>query len=548
MGIRITVLIVFFSLLYSSLIFKLYTLQIEERETYQAKAFFYHLAAGMLNPVRGSIYFTDKNNVSMPAAINKEYSIIYANPNGIENVPEAAQILSEISGRDKNELVDILSKKDDPYEPIVKKATEIQVNKILEYKSIRKDLEKWFGVKYERSRLYPLGMIASHLLGFVSADESVGGAYGVEFYYNDRLKGKAGISEGDKLVNPAEAGEDLKLTIDLNIQREAEKILSVLVEKYKAQGGTAIVQDPKTGKILAMSNIPTFNPNSYGESEVGAFLNPATQAVYEPGSIFKIITMAAGLDAGKITPDTTYVDTGSLTLNGKTIKNWDLKAHGKITMTQVIGGSVNTGAVFAESTLGHDLFYSYLVKFGLKEKTNIDLPGEIVGSLRPLEVDKRDINFATASFGQGISVTPIGLLRAMSAVANHGVMMKPYVNVEKEPEMIGRVITEKASKEVIGMMVNAVNKAEIAKIRGYNIAGKTGTAQVPDFKYGGYTDEVINTYIGFAPAYDPKFIILLKMDKPLGAPLAGLTIVPAFRDLAQFILNYYNIPPDNLEN
>jgi len=548
MGIRITVLIVFFSLLYSSLIFKLYTLQIEERETYQAKAFFYHLAAGMLNPVRGSIYFTDKNNVSMPAAINKEYSIIYANPNGIENVPEAAQILSEISGRDKNELVDILSKKDDPYEPIVKKATEIQVNKILEYKSIRKDLEKWFGVKYERSRLYPLGMIASHLLGFVSADESVGGAYGVEFYYNDRLKGKAGISEGDKLVNPAEAGEDLKLTIDLNIQREAEKILSVLVEKYKAQGGTAIVQDPKTGKILAMSNIPTFNPNSYGESEVGAFLNPATQAVYEPGSIFKIITMAAGLDAGKITPDTTYVDTGSLTLNGKTIKNWDLKAHGKITMTQVIGGSVNTGAVFAESTLGHDLFYSYLVKFGLKEKTNIDLPGEIVGSLRPLEVDKRDINFATASFGQGISVTPIGLLKTMSAVANHGVMMKPYVNVEKEPEMIGRVITEKASKEVIGMMVNAVNKAEIAKIRGYNIAGKTGTAQVPDFKYGGYTDEVINTYIGFAPAYDPKFIILLKMDKPLGAPLAGLTIVPAFRDLAQFILNYYNIPPDNLEN
>ncbi|OIO49285.1 MAG: hypothetical protein AUJ39_01370 [Parcubacteria group bacterium CG1_02_42_13] len=548
MGIRITVLIVFFSLLYSSLIFKLYTLQIEERETYQAKAFFYHLAAGMLNPVRGSIYFTDKNNVSMPAAINKEYSIIYANPNGIENVPEAAQILSEISGRDKNELVDILSKKDDPYEPIVKKATEIQVNKILEYKSIRKDLEKWFGVKYERSRLYPLSTIASHLLGFVSADESVGGAYGVEFYYNDRLKGKAGISEGDKLVNPAEAGEDLKLTIDLNIQREAEKILSVLVEKYKAQGGTAIVQDPKTGKILAMSNIPTFNPNSYGESEVGAFLNPATQAVYEPGSIFKIITMAAGLDAGKITPDTTYVDTGSLTLNGKTIKNWDLKAHGKITMTQVIEGSVNTGAVFAESTLGHDLFYSYLVKFGLKEKTNIDLPGEIVGSLRPLEVDKRDINFATASFGQGISVTPIGLLKTMSAVANHGVMMKPYVNVEKEPEMIGRVITEKASKEVIGMMVNAVNKAEIAKIRGYNIAGKTGTAQVPDFKYGGYTDEVINTYIGFAPAYDPKFIILLKMDKPLGAPLAGLTIVPAFRDLAQFILNYYNIPPDNLEN
>ena len=305
-----------------------------------------------------------------------------------------------------------------------------------------------------------------------------------------------------------------------------------------------IVQNPKTGAILTMAATPNFDPNTYNEFSISTFLNPNVESVYEPGSIFKMITMASALDAGKITPETTYNDTGSLVLNGKTIRNWDLKAHGVMTMTQVIEKSLNTGAAFAERALGPEDFYDYLVKFGLKDKTSIDLPGEVVGSLRPLEVDKRDVNFATASFGQGISVTPIGLLRAMSAIANHGVMMKPYLNAEKDPEEVGRIISEDASRKTVGMMVNAVNIAQIAKIQNYNVAGKTGTAQIP--ARGGYTDDVINTYVGFAPAYNPKFIILIRMDKPAGAPLAGLTVVPAFRDLAQFILNYYNVPPDNL--
>lgn len=547
MGVRLTVIIAIFSLLYSSLVFKLYTVQVEERERYEAEAFSYNKANGLLNPLRGSIYFTDKNGTAVLAAINKEYPTIYAKPNKIADASWIAEVLSEISLRDKDELLAILSKKDDPYEPIIKRATDEQVRMVEEKNfSCVDNKPGCVAIEETRSRFYPLGALASHLLGFVSADESVGGAYGVEFYYKNELEGVAGIFEGDKIVEAARAGENLELTIDLNIQREAEKILQNLVEKYKAKKGTVIVEDPKTGKILAMGSTPNADLNSYNAYEVETFLNPAVQAVYEPGSIFKIITMAAGLDAGEITPETAYVDTGSLTLNGKTIKNWDLKSHGKITMTQVIESSVNTGAAFAERTLGHDLFYEYLVKFGFKDKTSIDLPGEVVGSLKPLEVDKRDINFATASFGQGISVTPIALLKAVSAIANHGVMMRPYLNSEAEPVVVGRVISEGASREVVGMMVSAVDKAEIARIKGYTVAGKTGTAQVPDFKRGGYTDEVINTYIGFAPAYDPKFVILIKIDKPEGAPLAGLTVVPAFRDLAQFVLNYYNVSPDNL--
>jgi cell division protein FtsI/penicillin-binding protein 2 len=277
-------------------------------------------------------------------------------------------------------------------------------------------------------------------------------------------------------------------------------------------------------------------------------MNPTVQSVYEPGSIFKVITMASALDAGKITPETTYYDSGELTLNGHTIKNWDLKANGTISMTNVIERSVNTGAAFAERQLGHENFYEYLKKFGFKDVTNIDLPGEVVGSLIPLEQDVRDINYATASFGQGISTTPIRLLMAVSSIANGGYLMRPYLNAENKPERLGRTISQEASRQMIDMMVSAVDKALIAKIEGYSVAGKTGTAQVPRLGgAGGYTDEVINTYIGFAPAYDPKFIILIRLDKPYGAPLAGLTVVPTFRELADFVINYYNIPPDRID-
>ena len=307
-----------------------------------------------------------------------------------------------------------------------------------------------------------------------------------------------------------------------------------------------IVQDPKTGKILAMAGYPNFDPNVYSHSKVDYFLNPAVQAIYEPGSVFKIITMAAGLDSGKITPKTTYYDSGSLTLNGYTIKNWDLKAHGTKTMTEVIEGSINTGAAFAESKIGHDLFYNYLIKFGFDDATGIDLPGEIRGNLDNLKHDSRDINFATASFGQGVAVTPLLLVNAVSAIANGGVLMKPYIAADADPKVIRRVISSEAARAIIEMMVSAVKKAGVAQVPNYTVAGKTGTAQVPDFKSKGYADEYIHTYVGFAPAWDPKFVILIKLDKPQGVSLAGLTVVPAFKELAQFILNYYNIPPDNL--
>jgi len=281
-----------------------------------------------------------------------------------------------------------LTKENDLYELLVRKAASDAAQKVSEAAL------KGVYVDDEERRYYPFAALASHLLGYVgeSEDGNDTGKYGVESFRDKILSGKDGEVRGPKIIKSV-PGEDVNLTIDRNIQARAEEILQNLIETKGAMGGTVIVQEPSSGKILAMGSYPTFDPNNYASSDIKSFLNPAVQALYEPGSVFKVITMAAALDAGKITPETTYFDTGELTLDGKTIKNWDKKGHGKVTMTEVIEGSINTGAAFAERKLGHDNFYNYLVKMGFSDKTGIDLPGEVAGNLerqRPQALDRPD--------------------------------------------------------------------------------------------------------------------------------------------------------------
>lgn len=534
---RINSLIFVFGILYFLLIFNIYKLQIEKSIYYLTQAQSQEKASGVFEAVRGNIFFTDRNNNLIPAALNKDYPIIYAVPKEIQQ--NAAEKLAPIVNLSTEELEKIFNKPDDLYELLVEKADAQQIEEIGDLKL------KGIYTRTHSLRFYPLEDLASHLLGFVAPVlEKRIGRYGVELYFNETLAGKDGQLEGDNIIKP-ESGKDLILTIDRNIQAQAEGILKKLIEEYQAAAGTVIVQEPQTGKILAMGSFPNFDPNSYSKSEIKNFLNPAVQAIYEPGSVFKLITMSAGIDSGKITPETTYIDTGSVTLNGKTIKNWDLKAHGEQTMTGVLEQSINTGAVFAQRKTGPDIFYNYLIKFGLNEPTDITLPGEVKGNISNLKNGK-DIDFATASFGQGVAITPVQLISAVSAIANGGVLMKPIILRDDKPEIIRRAISSETAKAVTQMMVSAVEKNIIAAIPNYSIAGKTGTAFVPIFGGKGYTDQVINTYSGFAPAPDPKFVILIKLDKPAGAPLAGQSVVPAFRELAQFLLNYYNIAPDKL--
>mgnify|MGYP001564862559 CR=1 FL=1 len=559
---RIIAVISFFGILYSFLLFTIFNIQIEKHKEYLVLAGNQNIVDGLLPARRGVIYFTDKSGNKTPAVLNKEYPELFAVPLEIQKsfvaspdelaaaITDTANTLSSIIGIPASEIDAKLHKKNDQYELLAEKLTGDMVREIK-----TRNLTGIY-IKDTTSRFYPFKTIASHILGFVSpANETeskkVGnallGRYGVELYFNAELSGLPGRVEGDHITE-SKSGSDIVLTIDPTIQGEAEEILEKLVEAYKAKGGSVIVAEPKTGKILAMGSSPDFDPNTYSKFAIGTFLNPAVEAVYEPGSIAKVLTMAAGIDAKKITPETKYYDTGTFTANGKTISNWDLKAvgpHGWQTMADVIDDSINTGAVFAQRQMGSTIFSNYFRAFGLGTATNITLPGEVNGNLHNLQNGK-DIDYATASYGQGISVTPLALIGAISAIANGGTLMKPYIIASEKPQIVDRVMSEVTAKKVKDMMVSAVFKNKLAVIPGYTIAAKTGTAFVPNFGGKGYTNDVINSYIGFGPASDPKFIILLKLDKPEGSPLAGQTVVPAFHELAQYIINYLNIPPDNL--
>lgn len=540
MAFRFSILIIIPILGYSFLIFRLYDLQITKGDYYFAKA----ESRYFLETKRGNIYFIDKNNNRLAVALNKDFPVLYAVPKEIDDPPEVSRKLALILNESAERIEEKISNKNQLYKLLLKKVNPEIENKIKEFNLKGIYIGKALG------RFYPQDSVASHLLGFVGpsdTDLKESGHYGIEKFY-DKVLTRSEEQKEEKLGEPG-IGEDVILTIDANIQVEAERILNKLVANYQAKGGSVIVQDPKTGKILAMASLPNFNPNSYGSFPVANFLNPVVEQIYEPGSIFKVITMAAGIDSQKITPETTYIDKGMVRINGRVIKNWDYNEkgpYGLISMKKVIERSINTGAIFVQQQMGKEIFRKYIEKFGFGEKTGIDLPGEVRGDIKALNLKSPDVVFATASFGQGVAVTPISLINAISAIANGGNLMRPYLNSSLEPKIVRRVISKETAEKVTKMMVSAVDEAEVAKINGYTIAGKTGTAFIPDFKNGGYTDKVINTYVGFGPASDPKFVILIKLNEAKGSPLAAQTVVPAFRELAQFILNYYNIPPDRI--
>ncbi len=524
MGFRLALIIGIIAILYGGLTARFYELQIKKGDYYTAQAASATGASADTEASRGTIYFTDKNGSDIPVAVMGDgYYVYYVGSEAVAaktDIKEASAKLSEILGVPEDKISAKLSKTDDPYEEIAKKIGEDDANKI-------KDMNiGGIHIGTRPIRKYPFGPTGEYALGFVSEGK---GQYGIESFYDKELKGSA--------------DSDIRLSIDQNIQMEAERIIEDLVPEWGAESAQAIVMDPKTGAVLAIAGFPGYDPNKYSEYDMGLFTTKSIEALYEPGSVFKPITMAAGIDAGKITPDTSYVDTGSVTINGRKIMNWDKKAHGKLSMTQVIENSYNTGTVFAEKTMGHDIFLKYIHKFNLDEKTGIDMPGEVDGDIGSI-IGGADVNYATASFGQGIALTPIRTLTSLNSIGNGGVMMKPFLLKGGKPVIDGTAISAETAKKVTDMMVGAVDKAKVAHISGYSVAGKTGTAFIPDFEKGGYTSKVINTYIGFAPAYDPRFSILIRLDDPKGDPLAGQTVVPAFRKLAEFILDYYNVAPD----
>lgn len=545
---------------------RLVNLQIFNYSIYRALAEGQHELYSTLIPKRGEILVKDKFSETLyPIATNRDYFLVYLIP---QNIPsdkknKMAEELSSLLQMDKQEILDKSNKENDPYEPIKHKVEEGIANKVKELNipGVKTIPETW--------RFYPENDLLAHVIGFIGFDgDKKKGQYGLEKKYEEILKGKEGflelerdtagrwISVGKRNIMPAVDGSDLILTIDHTIQFTAQEKLRQAMEKHQAEGGSVVVMDPKTGAILALANTPTFDPNKYFEVEdINVFVNSAISELYEPGSVFKPVTMSMGLNEGKVSPSTTYIDTGSRVMNGYEIKNFDEKVYGQQTMTSVLENSLNTGVIFVEEQVGKEKFQQYVKDYGFDKPTGIDLPGEIGGNINNLNDKKRDVNYATVSFGQGIAITPLRLAAAIAAIANDGKIMKPYI-VDKirsedgtetvtKPEEIEQVIEPLSARRLVSMMVSVVEKghAKKAKIEGYEIAGKTGTAQVPDEDKRGYSDKTVHSFVSFAPANNPKFLVYMKLDNPQGVQFAEGSVVPAVSEINKFLLNYFEIPP-----
>ncbi len=496
----------------------------------------------IVNQARGEIFLKDRVGALTPLAINKDYFTVFANTNLIEYNAESFRRLANILDQSEEVILQKISKPNDPYEVLAQHVSEDNAKKI---KAL---FLKGIGLEVQQGRYYPYQNSVSHVIGFLgSTGEAQVGQYGLEGFYEDDIK-IGGLIQ--KLI----------LSIDPHIQYIVESKLKNVVDKYQAQFGTAIIMEPSTGRILALAGYPDFNPNEYSKvPDISFFTNRAISGQFELGSVFKPVTMAIGLNEKVISPETTYTDTGEVRIGQRVIKNWDLKVHGVNTMTQVLERSLNTGVVFVEQKIPKDTFHTYIQQFGFGEKTGIDLQGEVSGDIRNLNY-KRDVEYATASFGQGISMTPLQMISAIATIANNGKLMYPHVvdemflndgsNVIIPSRTIRQVISPESAQALTKMLVSTVvNGYDKAKVPGYFIAGKTGTAQIANVQERGYAEEAtIQSFAGYAPAYHPQFVVFLNINSPQGVRFASESLTSSFADIMSYLLTYYEIPPDYKPN
>lgn len=498
-------------------------------------------------PKRGKIL--DKN--SLPLAANEPAYLLYFEP---KKITKNSKYLEELA-----KILQISEASIEAKINYSKSWIPIQHNVSDQQKKQVENLEiTGIGFEKESVRFYPEGSSSAHLLGFVGSDlrGQPKGYFGIEGYYDAFLKGKPGFVEQEKdaLGFPIPIGKqsrieavegiDIILNIDLSIQKIVEERLKKGVERYDAQSGAVLVANPQNGKILAMAAYPGYDQAKYKEYSSNLYKNPLIADAYEPGSTFKIFVMAAAIAENKVKPESKYDETGPVEIGQYSIRTWDNKYKGKITMTQILEKSSNVGMVYVANKVGKDKLYEYLKNFGFGQKTGIDLQEEVSSKLK--EKNKwGDIDLATISFGQGIAVTPIQLVRAAGAIANKGKLVTPRVAdyiIEQPPPAV--IIPSSVSTIITQMMVSAVDNgdAKWAKPKGFRIAGKTGTAQIP--VKGHYDEEkTIVSFIGFAPVDNPEFIMLVLLREPKTSPWGSETAAPLFFDISRDLFVYLDISP-----
>ena len=550
---------------------RLFLLQVVDHDVYQALASGQHEIFQELFPERGDILVHDmKDGKLVPVATNQLLAFVFADPRHVKDPVATAEKLGEVFGYDDEQVLKLagrLGNAEDPYEPIERRVNDETLARVVDL-----DLA---GISYvrETTRFYPEAEMSGHVIGFLGSNEdgTLAGKYGIEGFFNTELSGTPGflrseqdisgrlIAIGDRSFEPAIDGADIVLTLDRTIQYVACSALHAAVEKHGADSGSVVILEPSTGRVLAMCGAPDFDPNDYRNvSSIDVFNNPAIFDAYEPGSIFKPVTIAAALDTAAITPSTTFEDTGSLMIDDwpKPIMNAEGKVYGVISMTTALEESVNTGMIFAMRKMGQDAFADYVKSFGFGEGTGIELETEAEGDVSSLDLGP-EIYAATASFGQGITVTPLQMAAAYAAIANGGMLKSPYVVDEvirsdgtsdvREPVDVRRVIESKTARLLGAMLVSVVENGhgKQAGVPGYYIAGKTGTAQVASSNGTGYDENMtIGSFAGFGPVEDPKFAMVVRLDNPKDVKWAESTAAPLFGEIAKFLLQYFEVPPN----
>lgn len=589
---RIDSLLTIFLFLLILIVARFFYLQAFRREHFVTLAKKQHWVTQEIAAARGRIYSAD----GAPLVENQVAYLVYAEPRNVSDISSTAEKLAEIlcpdnigcqtldfksTSNDEDQIsksevigsIEDLLRRDLVWVPLAHKVSE-------EVKQNIEDLGLvGVGFEEEPKRFYPEGTLAAHILGFVGQND-LGldqGYYGLEGFYDGDIKGSPGrmVEERDASGAPipvggyrkiaALDGRDLELTIDRYLQYLVEGKLKSAVERYKAEGGSIIIVEPRSGAILAMVSYPTFSPSHpfLDSSEEGVRLdgdgedglswnNPAISETYEPGSVLKSLTMSAAIDSGTVTPQTTMLDRGPLMISGYKVDNWDGKHHGEETMVEILQHSNNVGAAWVGEQLGVKRLREYFLRFGLGTNTGIDLEGEDTGVVKEESV-WRPIDLTTAAFGQGISLTPLQLIAAFSAIVNDGRLMRPFVvskireglkEITISPKVMRQVVSPQSARIMVEMLTQAVEGGEskFYNLPTHKVAGKTGTAQIP--VGGSYDPKKTNaTFVGFLPS-DPRFVMLVLLKQPSSSIYAAETAVPLWMEIAKELTVYYGVGPD----
>lgn len=543
-----------FGLMFLTVVGRAFYLQILQHEELVKKADKQHQHRVDLTPARGSIL--DRNGTPLAESIHMDSC--YAEPKRIKDVDGTAAVLAPILRVPKQELVAKLS--------INKSFTWVE-RWVAPETALRIKNMKLPGIGFapESKRFYPNVETAAHVVGFTGRDPN--GLEGIELRYDSTILGNTGymITERDALgrniavkntvIKDSSPGNNIVLTLDKTIQFIAEKELAKAVTESNAKGGMALVMESDTGKVLAMANYPTFNPNAYSRYSLAQLRNRVVVDSFEPGSTFKVFTIAAALEAGVVKPTDIYnCENGAYRVANRTIH--DDHPHSRLTVSEIIKYSSNIGSAKIGFKMGEERLSGYLRNFGFGGRTGIDLPGESPGNLKR---NWYGIDLATISFGQGVSLSAIQLVTAVSAIANGGTLMRPYL-VERilddsgkevqhfEPQVVRRVISPDTAQKVSRMMESVTGEGGTgtkAAVDGFRVAGKTGTAQKVDPVTRAYSpSKRIGSFVGFIPADKPKLTIAVIIDEPQGIKYGGVVAAPAFKAIAQNSLAYLKITPN----